>query len=270
MNVLASASGKASFNLSVHDGKANLQLGFQLGLPGDLHLPHQNRQHVSPKFKGSVRKERDRVRAAEHQAKLRRNSGSDSDLAVPAKESLTSHASPSDASFATTPTIAASATTHTTTAASAAPSVPTSTFSTAVTFSSIAASVKPISAVSTSTSAVPASNTVTSKPPENNPTKSKHPHTVPCQLVCPFCPPEKSYPLKEFPLFLHDLRFKVDVNASKDFKVKHRTTAKSFASKVKENPDVIFKSTNYEETFIDFCEESEKPLYRRIFEHLPI
>jgi hypothetical protein len=62
----------------------------------------------------------------------------------------------------------------------------------------------------------------------------------------------------------------VNVNAPKDFKVKHLATAKLFASKMKENPEPIFKSTNYEETFIDFCEDSEKHLYRRIFEHLPI
>ena len=30
------------------------------------------------------------------------------------------------------------------------------------------------------------------------------------------------------------------------------------------------ESKNYEETFIDFCEDSDKHLYRRIFEHLPI
>ena len=196
-----------------------------------------------------------------HQANLRRNS--DSDHAVTAKESSSSHASHLTGSVATPSSIAASA----------APSVSTSTSSTAVsavTFSSIAASVKPTSAVSISTSAVPASNIVTSKPPEKITTKPKYPPIVPCRPVRPFCPPEKSDPLKELPLFIQDLRYKVDVNAHKDFKVKHKTTAKSFESKVKEKPEVIFKLTNYEDTFIDICEESEKPLYRRIFEHLPI
>ena len=94
---------------------------------------------------------------------------------------------------------------------------------------------------------------VSSKPPGKNPTKSKYPPIVPCRPVRPFCPPDKSDPLKELPLFLHDLRFKVHLNAPKEFKVKHKTTAETFASKVKENPEVIFKSTNYEETFIDFC-----------------
>ena len=31
-------SGQASFNLTVEDGRANLQLGFQLGSPSDSHL----------------------------------------------------------------------------------------------------------------------------------------------------------------------------------------------------------------------------------------
>jgi hypothetical protein len=48
--VWAIASGKARFNFFVHDAKANLQLGFHLGLPGDLHLPQQNHQHVSPQI----------------------------------------------------------------------------------------------------------------------------------------------------------------------------------------------------------------------------
>ena len=85
-----------------------------------------------------------------------------------------------------------------------------------------------------------------------------------------FFPPDKTDPLKELPLFLHDLRFKVHGNAFKDFKVKYKTTAETFASKVKEKPEVILNSTNSEKTVIDFCENSEKPLYRRIFDHLPI
>ena len=60
------------------------------------------------------------------------------------------------------------------------------------------------------------------------------------------------------------------MNAPTDFKVKHKATAKTFVSQMKDNPETIFKSTNYEDTFIDFCEDSDKPLYRRIFEHLPI
>ena len=50
------ASGKASFNLSIEDGQANLHLGFQLGLPGDLHLPLPHHDPSPPKYKGSVRR----------------------------------------------------------------------------------------------------------------------------------------------------------------------------------------------------------------------
>ena len=77
-------------------------------------------------------------------------------------------------------------------------------------------------------------------------------------------------PLHELPLFLHDLRFKVHVNATKEFKKKHNETVKVFATKMKENPEIILRSRNYEQTFIDFSEDSDKPLYKRIFEHLPI
>ena len=65
--VWASATGKATFNFSVQEGQAHLQLGFQLGRPGNHHLPPQ--PPGSNKTKTSFRKERDRLRAAEHQAR---------------------------------------------------------------------------------------------------------------------------------------------------------------------------------------------------------
>ena len=34
---------------------------------------------------------------------------------------------------------------------------------------------------------------------------------------------------------------------------------------MKENPDILFKSKNYEETFTDLCEEIDKPLYLQLF-----
>ena len=80
--VWARASGKASFNLSVNDGQAQLQLGFQLGLPNDYHLPPP--RPATPRYKGSVRKERDRLPAAEHQARLSAASSLNSKLAAPA------------------------------------------------------------------------------------------------------------------------------------------------------------------------------------------
>ena len=76
-------SGQASFNLSVKDGKADLQLGFQLGQPSDNHLSpdqfelpphHQGPQeeqdlHIVHRHKSSSRRKRGRDRAAAHQAR---------------------------------------------------------------------------------------------------------------------------------------------------------------------------------------------------------
>ena len=85
----------------------------------------------------------------------------------------------------------------------------------------------------------------------------------------PFCPPDKADPLSQLPAFLKDLRFKVHVNSNKDFKVKHREIVKTFISEMKANPEIIFKSRNYENAFLEFCEESDKPLYLRIYENVP-
>ena len=54
-------TGQASFNLSVKNGSADLQLGFQLGRAQDPHL-HQ------PQHKGEKRRDRDRARAQAHHA----------------------------------------------------------------------------------------------------------------------------------------------------------------------------------------------------------
>jgi hypothetical protein len=51
------------------------------------------------------------------------------------------------------------------------------------------------------------------------------------------------------------LRIKVHYQSDKDLKVRHRKTELSFANSVKENPDILYKSKNYEETFMNFCEE---------------
>ena len=90
VNIWSSGSGQASFNFSVEDGLASLQLGFQLGRPGDPHFSPQDSDHVQPqpqpddlpqeqagwqqqrrrrrRFKGPAQRTRDRARAAAHQA----------------------------------------------------------------------------------------------------------------------------------------------------------------------------------------------------------
>ena len=39
----------------------------------------------------------------------------------------------------------------------------------------------------------------------------------------------------------------------------------AFAAHAKDNPELLFNSENYEETFITFLKEEDKILYRRIF-----
>ena len=90
--VWARSSGKANFNFSVPDGQAHLQIGFHLGLPQDHHLPPQQHDHdpsSQHRYKGSVRIERDRARAAKHQASLKAKSASNSNVAVSATSSTT-------------------------------------------------------------------------------------------------------------------------------------------------------------------------------------
>jgi hypothetical protein len=57
----------------------------------------------------------------------------------------------------------------------------------------------------------------------------------------------------------------VHFHSDKEFKVRHRTTELSFANAVKKNPDILFKSKNYEETFLNFSEENYKKLYLQFF-----
>ena len=80
VNVWARGYGQASFNLAVRNGVAELNMGFQLGHPADPHLgnlgppvhpeqvPQQQQQPKQPRRKGPARRERDRARAAKHQA----------------------------------------------------------------------------------------------------------------------------------------------------------------------------------------------------------
>jgi hypothetical protein len=65
VKVWGKGTGQASFNFNVENGKGTLQLGFQLGLPHDHHVHPQQ----LPQRKGPSRRERDRRRAAEFQAR---------------------------------------------------------------------------------------------------------------------------------------------------------------------------------------------------------
>ena len=84
VKVWSKGSGQANFNLQVKNGKADLQLNFHLGHPGDAHVPPSEpvqphpRPHSSqeegfsqPRRKSANRCKRDRERAARHQAGLR-------------------------------------------------------------------------------------------------------------------------------------------------------------------------------------------------------
>ena len=74
--IWAKGKGQASFHLDISDGCADLQLKFKLGNPCDLHCdvdpPQPHPVHEQPRhrrWKGPGRRERDRLRAQEHQAK---------------------------------------------------------------------------------------------------------------------------------------------------------------------------------------------------------
>ena len=69
-----SINGQAYMSISMKDGHAVVNLGFQLGYPKHAHVPSQ--QQVQPqfsKYKSPARKEKDRARAAAHHAKLQKS-----------------------------------------------------------------------------------------------------------------------------------------------------------------------------------------------------
>ena len=72
-----SSQGKADLNISVNNGQAAVHLDFQLGGPNQLHARGQHKQEeaysLPRKYKSPVKKEKDRVRAAEHQRKLKQS-----------------------------------------------------------------------------------------------------------------------------------------------------------------------------------------------------
>ena len=83
VKVWSRGSGQASFNLDISDGVADLKLSFKLGLPTEPHCDqsvlhevplkphHYFQENVKQKrHKGQVRRDKDRARAAAHQARL--------------------------------------------------------------------------------------------------------------------------------------------------------------------------------------------------------
>ena len=82
----ASKSGQAHLNISVEDGKVDLQLGFKLGLPRDKHLAPSLQEvpsHSPPRYKTPARKAIDKARAAAHQQRQLHLTNSESVLCHP-------------------------------------------------------------------------------------------------------------------------------------------------------------------------------------------
>ena len=92
VNVWTRGFGQATFNLSIVDGFADLQLGFRLGHPTDPHLlpEHADHVHLIPedptkvqsrkRKKGPARREKDRARAASHQTRFQSEAAAVSSL----------------------------------------------------------------------------------------------------------------------------------------------------------------------------------------------
>ena len=80
-------TGQAGFNLAVKEGKADLQLSFQLGHPSDPHVqPPQT--HPRHRVKTLKQKQRDRDRAAAHHARTAQQAqGGDPSTVNPAESS---------------------------------------------------------------------------------------------------------------------------------------------------------------------------------------
>ena len=264
-NVWASQSGQASFNFSVQDGQAHLQLGFQLGLPGDLHLPYKEVSY--PRYKGSVRKQRDHQ---EHQARLKTpQTTPESKVAVSATLSaVDSVVSTSASNSSQTISTAAPAETVSRTTVSVVTPPPSSmaasaSTSTTVTTSILTPRTTPVITSTAAPASSPCTTTAVSAGISSVISSSTFPPST--RPVRPFCQPDRSDPLKELPYFIDDLRVKVHYTNNKDFRVKHRITALAFANLMKKHPEILYESKNYKETFVNFCDEIEKHLYLEMF-----
>ena len=50
----------------------------------------------------------------------------------------------------------------------------------------------------------------------------------------------------------------------KNLKFKLKKIVSDFAEHVKNKPELLFNSNNYEETFLDFCDEDDKLFFRKL------
>ena len=256
--VWARATGKATFNLSVQDGQAHLQLGFQLGMPGDPHLPPY--QPSKPRFKTSVRKERDRVRAAEHQAKIKISK-------VVGSTTITPTSNSSEVILTTTVSVAASNSVMTATVdvpviskVRVVPPLPKETLPEADSAPS------PVSTEATAATSA-ATTSLVSTAAASAATSTYHP-ICPTRPMRPFCKPDEDDQLKELDYFIDDLRVKVRFSDDKLLKVKHKAIVIAFAEKMKKDPEILYKSKNYEKTFLSLCSKEDRHLYLEILGQL--
>ena len=264
--VWARSTGKATFNFSVQDGQAHLQLGFQLGMPGDPHLPPH--PPCLPKTKTSIRRERDRQRAAEHQAKhYTNNPNVVVSTTIPSSSFSPKVISTSTVSVA--PEVKVVPSSHEEIipeAVSVSTPMSLSTLKVAVPVtpevkvvpSSIEETIPEAVSVSTP---LPASTAAVSAVPTYHP-------ICPTRPIRPFCTPEEDDPLKELNYFIDDLIVKVRYSDNKLLKSKHKSILIAFDKKMREEPTILFKSKNYEETFLNLCPEKERNLYSDILGHL--
>ena len=61
---------------------------------------------------------------------------------------------------------------------------------------------------------------------------------------------------------------KVRFSDEKLLKAKHKAIVIAFAKKVKEDPKILFRSKNYEETYLNMCPIEERHLYLKILGEL--
>ena len=93
-------SGQATFSLNIVNGTADLKLGFQLGIPTDAHLPHQDQHPIlqanlpsqaktyQGRRKTPSQRRRDIAHAARHQAAARKPEAAETSAPVDQVETV--------------------------------------------------------------------------------------------------------------------------------------------------------------------------------------